>query len=129
MISLQCSTCYFQFEADDRSAGHVIACPNCENKIAVPLQASSASSGSARKFNELSILGFILGFVGLLISPCCVGIGLPAGGIGLACSIFGLRAEQKIEGNLGLAIAGIVLGGIDLVLAICWLIWMIATSS
>lgn len=128
MIDLQCSTCYNQFQTDDHHAGQTVTCPNCESPIAVPLPAGATPPPPPKKYNELTILGFVCGLVGLLISPCCMGLGVPVGGIGLTCSILGFLAAQKKGGSLGLAIAGIVLGGLDLLLGISWVIWAVASG-
>lgn len=99
MIDCTCPHCQRQVSFQDSQAGTVAECPQCQGQLQVPEQAES-SSGQGLAALILGIASIFLPLLGLLT--------------GLLAVIFGILGIKKQAGR-GMAIAGIVLGGLALV--------------
>lgn len=77
-------------------------------------QTSSPNNSNQKLPNPAATTGLILGLVGIIILPLLLGIiGLVFSGIGLS------KSSQEYEGN-GNAIAGLILGVINLIWGVFW---------
>lgn len=72
--------------------------------------------------NGLSIGGMVIGIVALILAiiPCTTLVGAILGLVGIILSIIGYRSAKDYGGPTGMGIAGIVLNGITLIVAIGW---------
>lgn len=84
------------------------------------MPAGPPAPAPAKGSNGLAVAGFVLGLIGLLMSwiPVVNFLGILLGGIGLVLAVIGLVQAKKRNAGKGLAIAGIVLGGLAIIIAI-----------
>jgi Domain of unknown function (DUF4190) len=79
--------------------------------------------------NTFAIVSLILGIAALVLQ-CCYGAGILLGG---AAVVLGYLAQQKVKtenaGGRGMALAGLICGGIGAVLSLIWLILIIANIA
>ncbi|HET6246060.1 MAG TPA: GYF domain-containing protein [Tepidisphaeraceae bacterium] len=88
------------------------------------LQYGGASSPMAKSYKGLAIGGFVTSLAGL---PCFVCVNFAAAPTGLVLSWVALSGMQK-SGNpdgRGLAIAGVVIGAVNTLIAIAWIMMAI----
>jgi hypothetical protein len=75
--------------------------------------------------NTQALVSMILGIASIVL--CCYGIGLVLGGVALVLGFLGLqKVKNENAGNRGMAIAGLITGGIGALLSLGFLILLIA---
>jgi len=112
--------CGKQFQAKDENVGRRFNCPNCNREVVVPkpetdLYAEAPFSVSATKTSGNAVASLVLGILSVI--GCFFFTGIPA----IICGALGLSAIGKSNGRLGgkgMAIAGLVTGGIGTVLMV-----------
>jgi hypothetical protein len=137
MIRFSCP-CGKSLSARDEYAGETTRCPDCDHELTIPggegVQAGPVARDSgdegvrrsrrgrddasderpaAPKTSGMAITSLILGIVALI--PCSVFTGLPAIILGGICLGAIGRSRGRIKGK-GLAITGIILGGLSILL-------------
>lgn len=75
--------------------------------------------------NTLSLVGLILGIIGLVIAfvPCIGWLGSPLAVIGLILSIIGYRRDKEIGASTGMAIGGIITSALAILITIAYLLF------
>lgn len=77
------------------------------------------SPGSELPLSKLSVAALSAGVTGIMLSACCAFIGIPAAIAAVVLGYFGLKETATgMQRGRGMAIAGIILGGIGLLLGI-----------
>jgi prepilin-type processing-associated H-X9-DG protein len=113
--------CGKQFQAKDENVGRRFNCPNCDREVVVPkpdadpYAESSMYPPTSTKTSGNAIASLILGILSVI--GCFFFTGIPA----IICGALGLSGISKSKGRLegkGLAIAGLVTGGIGTVLMV-----------
>ena len=82
------------------------------------------------KTNQMAIAGMVLGILSVTASCCCYG--LPFNVLGIICSLMALSQISKDpipQQGKGLAIAGLVLSGVSILIAISLLIFSLTGSD
>lgn len=77
-----------------------------------PYSGDPYTAGPAQQGNGLAIAAMVCGIVGLVVAPVILGI------LALILGFIGLQRANAGARHRGMAIAGLVLGGIDLVIFI-----------
>lgn len=81
--------------------------------------------GTAQQQNGLAIASLVCGILTLVLGFCCGFIGLIPGIAALVTGYLGLRKADEMGGaGKGLAIAGMVLGGIGLVISLIFAVFI-----
>jgi hypothetical protein len=106
-LSLIC-TCGARLEIDDKFAGKVVTCPDCQR----PLETTPPSAKAART-SGFALAGLALGIIGAftLIGPI----------LAIVCGVIGLRHIARSPTEVGgrrFALAAIILGGVFLLLGV-----------
>ena len=143
MIQVGCANCGAQFQTEDQYAGQTTACPTCGTPLVIPAAVpaaalvpagaaptvptghSAAVPGVPTGHSGVSIAGFVLGLLALILSfivavPCIgllvIPIGVPVLLAAFICSIVGLATARSANRKKGLAAVGLVLS----VVAVIW---------
>jgi hypothetical protein len=75
--------------------------------------------------NPLAIVSMILGIVSIVLM-CCYGAGILFGGVALVLGFLGMnKSKNEGLGGRGMALAGVITGGIGAFLSLIWLVLII----
>ncbi|MFZ4668459.1 MAG: DUF4190 domain-containing protein, partial [Microthrixaceae bacterium] len=81
--------------------------------------------GAAQQQNGLAIASLVCGILTMVLGFCCGFVGLIPGIAALVTGYLGLRKADEMGGSgKGMAIAGMVLGGIGLVISLIFAIFV-----
>ena len=115
MIRFACSSCGQEIQVTDDYAGKQGRCPKCQTVVAIPMAPAMSPAPfaplpvAAPTDTKQATAALVLGIVGVVLP--LIGV-IPA----ILAIIFGALASRRQAGK-GMAIAGIVLGGVGLVVS------------
>lgn len=124
MSHFRCASCNDQMSVTDSQAGQSEKCPNCGNVAVVPTGAPAASNATLNvklpDKKPTSFLGVVALVMGILAALTCwiPILGLAVSAVGLLFAFIGLLTAIIGKKSIGMPIAGGIVCGIAIAIAI-----------
>lgn len=139
-IEFRCETCGKLLRTGEENSGRPAACPGCGDRISVPFQppqqpqsstvanSDFVAPGKLRRHRPQAHRGGLILAFGILSWATCFLFGVAAWAMGVE-DLRAMRAGEMDASGEGLTRAGMILGAINVVLAIVALLGMIAITG